>query len=564
MTEYMTKSGLYYVQNDWARDASVKMAQSGDTSGIQVSTIDAVQRMINDVAAQQVYTKDAFSNYAARTGFLSPNLMEGTEYPLTRLTQDYQLCIALYRNHWIIRKIIDGIPEDMTKNWIRITSEIEPKDINKFDRMWNYRRFKDKILLGLKWGRLYGGALGIMAIKGHEDILDLPLDPDDILPGAFANIIIVDRWSGAYPSEELVTDINDPEFGLPKYYVVNLPHGDVVRVHHSRALRFVGRHLPYWEQLAEVYWGASEIEIVFEELRKRDNVSWNIAMLTFLANLRVVKQGQLAETLAIANTATQKRINNMLQAQNWLMSNMSMLLLNKDDDFQTHQWQGAGLNEIYESFMMDVSGASGYPVTKLFGRSPAGMNATGESDMQNYYETLQQNQSTYLAPVLNKVLPVLSMSLLGRVPDDLDYEFNPVRTPTDDELANIVQQKTQAIVNVHQEGLISNKIALMELKQMSMSTGMFSNITDEDIENADDAVGLQSMIPPSDEGEKDAEGSGQETRDWSGLGANPLEAAYANRDAASIRAQPDYAENRPWVDKVRDALRHIRLSRGSK
>ena len=35
---------------------------------------------------------------------------------------------------------------------------------------------------------------------------------------------------------------------------------------------------------------------------------------------------------------------------------------------------------------MDVAGAaSDHPVTKLFGRSPAGLNATGEADMQNYY-----------------------------------------------------------------------------------------------------------------------------------------------------------------------------------
>lgn len=51
----------------------------------------------------------------------------------------------------------------------------------------------------------------------------------------------------------------------------------------------MGRPLPYLEELAENYWGASEIEHVIDELRKRDNVSWNIAMLTFMANLRVMK-----------------------------------------------------------------------------------------------------------------------------------------------------------------------------------------------------------------------------------------------------------------------------------
>lgn len=81
-------------------------------------------------------TTDAFSNVLARLGSGTPNLMEGTDYTLTRLSKNYQLLNPLYREHWIIRKIIDAIPEDMTRNWITITSTMEPGNIRKLDKLW--------------------------------------------------------------------------------------------------------------------------------------------------------------------------------------------------------------------------------------------------------------------------------------------------------------------------------------------------------------------------------------------------------------------------------------------
>jgi len=434
------------------------------------------------------FTTDAFQNVMARLGAFTPNLMEGTAYPLTRLTQDYNLMNSLYRNHWIVRKIIDTIPEDMCRNWITITTQLPPKDIRKLEKLQRVRRLRQKILHGLKWGRLYGGAVGLIMIEGHDDILHEPLDYDTIMPGSFKGLMILDRWSGVYPNSELVDNIDDPEFGLPQSYQVTLEEGKTETVHHSRVVRFIGRELPYWEKLAEVYWGASEVEVVFDELKKRDNTSWNIAQLIFLANLRVLKMSDMSELLSIGDERAQKELYNTLTAQNWLMSNMGMYLLGKDDDFATHQYTFSGLNDIYESFMLDIAGACQIPVTKLFGRSPAGLNATGENDMQNYYDVVQQQQESILAPILDKLMPIMCMSEFGAIPDDVDYMFNPIRTPDDKEVAELSDKKTKSIIETYNAGLISQKIALKELKQLSDTTGMFSNITDEDIEAADDST----------------------------------------------------------------------------
>lgn len=185
--------------------------------------------------------QDVFSNALARLGAGTPNLMEGTSYNMARLTRDYGLLNALYREHWIIRRIIDIIPSDMVKNWITLTTEVSPNLLKKMDLELRKTQLIQKIKTGLQWGRLFGGALGVMIVAGQGDDLSKPLDLQMIVPGDFCGLLVFDRWNSIDTSIETVDDIRDPEFGLPKYYTVTDNNtGECAKVHYSRALRFTG------------------------------------------------------------------------------------------------------------------------------------------------------------------------------------------------------------------------------------------------------------------------------------------------------------------------------------
>lgn len=447
------------------------------------------RRLTNDAGRNvgRKLTLDEFVNPLARSGAGMPNLLEATEYPLTRFTQNWQVLNSLYRSHWVVQKIINTIPQDMMKNGYDLQSDINPDQIQKISKIIRQTRLHSKILNGLYWGRLYGGAAGIIMIDGEADRMDEPLDLDRVMPGAFKGLLIMDRWSGIQPSADLITDITDPDFGMPEYYEVTLPEGQgVIQLHNSRVCRFTGREMPYLEKLAENYWGTSEMEHVFSELKKRDNVSWNIALLTFMANIRVMKIDGMEQLLAYGGDKSQQALYNTLEGLNMMLNNNGIQILGKDDSYESHQYTFSGLGEVYDRFMMDVSGACGIPVTKLFGRSPAGMNSTGDADMDNYYDTIEQSQESQLRPVLDKLLPIVCMSALGAVPDDLDYIFNPVRRPSNDEKQSLGSQQTAAVVQAYTAGLVSEKTALRELQGSSKLTGMWTNITDEQIEAASD------------------------------------------------------------------------------
>ena len=430
---------------------------------------------------------DAFQNMLARMGNGTPSMLEATNYVNNRLTSDRRMLDTLYRSHWIIQRIIGAIPADMTKNWYKLSGDILPDALDRYSEQERLTQVQAKIKEALIWSRLYGGSLAVMMISGDGERMHEPLDIDRIMPGSFKGLLVLDRWNGIIPSLELVRDITDPEFGTPNYYTIDLNSsgGSAVTIHHSRILRFTGRDLPFHERVMEQYWGASEVEAVYDELLKRDNASWSIASLLFRANLLFFHTAGADFHMATAPGAAQQRFYNSMSALNQILSNNGLTLMSEKDSVTQHSYQFSGLPEVYDRFMMDIAGAAGIPVTRLFGRSPAGMNATGESDMALYYELLQEQQQSKLYPVLAKLTPVLQMSAWGVAPDGISVQFNPVETVNPKEAMEIAAKHSDIIVAEYNAGIISEQIALEELKKHGSVSGMWSSITDEYIAQAE-------------------------------------------------------------------------------
>ena len=431
---------------------------------------------------QNIAITDAFSNPLFRLGYGSQSPLEATEYPLTRMTDNYALLNSLYRDNWVVQNVVGLMVDDMLREWYKLRGSISPEYLDDLESVERVTQLREKLNLGLRWGRLYGGAAGLILIRGQETMLDKPLDLDMVLPGSFAGLMILDRWMGIVPEMGLVQDMGDPDFGLPEYYTVNDSSGRVVaKVHHSRIVRFTGRDLPEIEKIAEVYWGESEVEALYKDVVAHDNVSANMVALTFQANINTMEVQNLEQLFSLGSTEQQRRFWNVMQAQSVMRSNFGYQLINKGDQMKNTQYTFTGLQEVYESMCLNLCGASHYPMTKLFGRSPSGLNATGESDLRNYYDYVDSQREAKLRPVLNRLLPILTMSAWGAVPDNLRIDFPPLWTPTAKEVADIAKVKAEAVVSTYQAGLLNVDTAQKELKKLEDETGMWGCLTDEEI-----------------------------------------------------------------------------------
>ena len=428
---------------------------------------------------EAVSVQDAFSNPLFRLGYGSQSPLEATEYPLTRMTDNYALLNSLYRDNWVVQNVVGIIPDDMTKKWFAPAGAVGPEHLKELDRVQRVTALRERVNEGLRWGRLYGGAVGLVMIRGQEGMLGQPLELESIYPGTFQGLYILDRWQGVVPGMELVFEGGEP---VPAYYSITDARGNTVaKVHHSRLVRFTGRDLPFLERVAELYWGESEVEALYNDVVKHDNVAANMAALTFRANVDTMEVQNLDQLFSVTSGEQQRRFWNVMQAQSVMKSNFGMQLVNRGDQIKNTQYTFTGLQEVYDSMCLDLSGASRIPVTKLFGRSPAGMNATGESDLRNYYDYVDTLREAKLRPILEKLLPVLAMSAWGAVPDGLDITFPPLWTPTAAEVAEIALKKAQAIRDTFQAGLFRADTAQRELKKLADETGMFDSISEEEI-----------------------------------------------------------------------------------
>ena len=427
---------------------------------------------------KETIVKDEFSNSLFRLGYGSQSPLEATEYPLTRMTDNYALLNSLYRTNWVVQNVVGLMVDDMLREWYSINGNIAPEQCDALARLERQIGIRDQLNDGLRWGRLYGGAAGLIMVEGQED-LSKPLDLDLIFPGSFNGLYVLDRWQGITPNVGIVLDQGKP---VPESYSITNAEGHTItNVHHSRVVRFTGRELPLLERIAEMYWGESEVEALYKEVVAHDNVSANMAALTFRANIDTMEVKGLEQLISIAPNDVQRRFWQVMQAQSVLRSNFGVQLVEQGNQIKNTQYTFTGLQEVYESMCLNLCGASHYPMTKLFGRSPAGMNATGESDLKNYYDYVDSQRESKLRPVLNKLLPIMAMSAWGYLPDDIDITFPPLWTPTAKEVSEIAKAKTDTIIAAYQAGLLNVDTAQKELKKLEDETGMYGNITDEEI-----------------------------------------------------------------------------------
>ena len=429
------------------------------------------------LAAELLSAMDGYSNAAAFLGENSPLMASGT-FVRSGLTSQTDLLTTTYRVSWLAKRIIDMPSEDMTRAWYSLNTSLPAETLNEMKKLEAEHSVKQEITNAIRWARLYGGSLAVMVIRGEEDELDQPLDTEMLLPDCFQGLLVLDRAQGITPSLELVSDLDDPDFGLPEYYTVDLETEDLhsVKIHHSRVLRFIGRELPNTETARENYWGASELEHIWDELQKRSAASANIAQLIFQANITTLKMGDLGTNLAFGTDGMRSAVMETLQNENRLRTSYGLQIMSADDSLENHSYSFTGLSEIYESFMMDMAGAAEIPATKLFGRSPQGMNATGEADLRNYYDLIAQMQERLLRPALEKLLPVMAISCWGYVPEDLEIIFRPVMTSSPAERAELVQKMSQDVIEGYKAGLLTREQALEELKSRGEELGVYTKV----------------------------------------------------------------------------------------
>lgn len=444
------------------------------------------------------YTADGFQNFAARLGLGAGSQHDQSGYGFDFLSRDRLKLEAMYRSSWVVGQVVDVVAEDMTREGVNIRGLDDPSDVEKIQKALDDLEIWNELANVIKWGRLYGGAIAVMMIDGQN--VSTPLKIESVGKDQFKGLLVLDRWLVQPTLQDLVTEYG-PDFGKPKFYDVIADSLGLSnqRIHHSRIIRFDGVDLPYWQRIAENLWGQSVIERMIDRLTAFDSTTMGVAQLVYKAHLRTYKVKGLRSIIAAGGKALEGLVKQIEHIRLW-QSNEGLTLMDAEDEFQTHSYSFAGLDAVLLQFNQQLSGASQIPLVRLFGQSPAGMNATGESDLSNYYDNINQQQERRMRSGLGKLLRIVSLSVLGKpLPDSFTFDFASLWQMDDVQKADVATKITDAVCKAEEQGLITQKGAMKELRQSSEITGVFSNITDGDIEAAND----EPPAPMSDPDETD-------------------------------------------------------------
>ncbi|WP_338558130.1 DUF1073 domain-containing protein [Acinetobacter sp. KS-LM10] len=444
------------------------------------------------------YTADGFQNFAARLGLGAGSQHDQSGYGFDFLSRDRLKLEAMYRSSWVVGQVVDVVAEDMTREGVNIRGLDDPSDVEKIQKALDDLEIWNELANVIKWGRLYGGAIAVMMIDGQN--VSTPLKIESVGKDQFKGLLVLDRWLVQPTLQDLVTDYG-PDFGKPKFYNVIADSLGLSnqRIHHSRIIRFDGVDLPYWQRIAENLWGQSVIERMIDRLTAFDSTTMGVAQLVYKAHLRTYKVKGLRSIIAAGGKALEGLVKQIEHIRLW-QSNEGLTLMDAEDEFQAHSYSFAGLDAVLLQFNQQLSGASQIPLVRLFGQSPAGMNATGESDLSNYYDNINQQQERRMRSGLGKLLRIVSLSVLGKpLPDSFTFDFASLWQMDDVQKADVATKITDAVCKAEEQGLITQKGAMKELRQSSEITGVFSNITDGDIEAAND----EPPAPMSDPDETD-------------------------------------------------------------
>lgn len=160
------------------------------------------------------------------------------------------------------------------------------------------------------------------------------------------------------------------------------------------------------------------------------------------------------------------------------------------------QYTFTGIPEVMLQIGQQISGAIGVPLVRLFGQSPTGFNSTGESDLRTYYDNVKHDQDSDLRPGMKRLLNVMYESEMGTPPaDDFSFEFKSLWQMTNEQKAQAATGMAGAIIQALQADAITPSVAMKELRKLSDVIGLFSSITDEDIDEAEEAD--NGLMPPT-------------------------------------------------------------------
>lgn len=451
---------------------SLWLPGTGDTTTTRknVSTYNAYREQARLLGNYGTPHHGGFLNTTTGSG-TSIDHAKGGRWTPTRVDTGAPLEV-IYNESWACRKYIDIPVDDMTVRW-REWDAAGQSGVTMMEQEESLE-LRERITEVIKAARLYGSALLIIVTRNQK--LSEPLIPEAVLIDDLINLLVVDRYHASVNAYD--TNIYSPTYGEPLSYLIDMfsgfsslqhalggrlgnadPHSMEV-VDRSRVIRFDGipqltrnRYSNY-----DPDWGISLIVPAIKAIIDDQTVASGAAHLADEASVPVMKvQGMQEGYASRARTAADPDIitpDEMASMVSTTKSIYRTVFLDAADEFERVNVSWGGLAEVMNQFAQRLAAIADVPQTRFWGRSPMGMNATGESDMANYALHVAAMQKKMLTAPLKKLDVLLSMNAgIGNEPPE--YHFPSLMDIGDLDKSTIASTKATSVQTLITAGVIT-------------------------------------------------------------------------------------------------------------
>lgn len=374
-----------------------------------------------------------FSSESNLNGWQNPYTGYGTSrdkltygYHTSSLRIDDIELSTLFYSDDVAAKLVEKRPEEAFRRGYELFGDGSEELEAKAEALGVNAKMQEAIT----WGRLWGGALLIIGAEQGDP--STPLQEEKVRDVRFLNVI--DRRFAVVAS--YYDDPLSPNYGQPEIYLVNGMNGTSTRIHESRVIRFDGVPVDMMKRRELYGWTYSVLQRPYDVMRTFATAFQAAGILTADASQAVFKMKGLFEMIA---SGEKERLQTRMQLVDMSRSSARALLLDADgESFERVKTDFSGYPEMLDRMMMRLASSIDMPVTILMGRSPAGQNATGDSDFKHWYDSIISQQNKELTPKLLRLFRILSA---GKA-KNLEIEWCPLSEPTDKERAET--EKAQA------------------------------------------------------------------------------------------------------------------------
>ncbi|NBI43448.1 DUF1073 domain-containing protein [[Haemophilus] felis] len=349
--------------------------------------------------------------------------------------------------------------------------------------------FLPQVANAVRWSRLFGGA--VMVLITDDGLLNEPLNTARITKISELRVFGLDQIS---PSSQRYLDPKKSNFGQYQSYFVQLNNAQV-EIHESRMLFISGDSLPEKAKNG-IHWKGRAITRVFEKVALYEDALHLSNEILRRKQQPVHKMKGLATAIANGLEETiRSRVSMVEKGRN----SLNAVVVDLEDDYTIINADLGGVVDILDELKVAISADTKIPVSILFGQSAKGMNATGENDLESFYDLIEGIQQNKIKPALEKLLELVALQKHVKANNDWAITFPSLKTPTAVEIANVEKVKadtkaveTKRLLDLVDAGALSNS----ELRDLHSEELNLKGAADENSENTQEAESV--AVPDRD------------------------------------------------------------------